>query len=309
MKKVSFNIFALSASATIALASAALADGTTTTATVPQTSTAAAPAVTAEPAWYQKLKVTSLTYFDGPPVGALDSHFQTAHGLAREDIATGAAPGYLDPSSPVGFREYFSVAMPFGESSKIEPVIPFKIKAYPESANALGDIYFKLANSKYATFGGANLYSDLRVYLPTSDGSKAKGLNLALGTKQNLTYAVPDTKWTLGTIGVAKFSFYEVAGPRIDGKVKKDIELTLVPNVSYQALANLSIDVGYELDGNHMSGQSLFEYNSDGTYLEPGITWDISSSLSFNPYVDIFTGDRIATDTMLVGAAVTWKLM
>lgn len=272
----------------------ALADTST------QTSVAqpAAAQVAAEPAWYEKLKIQNVTIFDGPPIGAMDSHY-------RSNPKT----GYIEEGDVVGLRNDLGVFYPLTKSATLGPVTRFRVKTYAEGSGALIDPYIRLRDTKFAEIAGVNMDSQLRFGLPLSDSSKAKEQNLYVANLNNFTYSIPETKWTLGTITFVKANFFETGGARNPKGIQNDLEMFILPNVSYQVLSNVSLELGYEADANHAVGQSFMEFNNGGTFIEPGLSWDISKSVTFNPWVDIYLGDRVASDTTMVGAKLVWTIM
>jgi hypothetical protein len=88
-----------------------------------------------------------------------------------------------------------------------------------------------------------------------------------------------------------------------------DIEMYAIPNVDYQISDTLVANVGFEMDARHSVGQPLNVLDSAGTYLDVGVSWDITPNLNINPFIDMKPTRRFALDTTTFNAVLSLKLL
>jgi hypothetical protein len=60
----------------------------------------------------------------------------------------------------------------------------------------------------------------------------------------------------------------------------------------------------FEYLGTARTGKALLKM-APYTDLEPGLTWQINKQVSFTPYLDLKTSNRVALDTTTINANVT----
>ena len=58
-----------------------------------------------------------------------------------------------------------------------------------------------------------------------------------------------------------------------------------------------------------MYGDPAFVLVSDGTDLQPGLSWDITPNLNFNPFLDLKTGGNVNLDSTSMVFTLSWKLI
>lgn len=280
---------ALSGVATLALTTGLNAQADTTPANTAATTTSTAEAVA--PSIREKLSLSYSNVFYGPSITGITSGKQP-------DADTGAN------TSPLLFKNYLALGYKATSTISITPTIYFKVNNSGTNMLQMQDPYLRISNSKLLTIGNFNHYADIRLapgVTPVSTNANRLGFVV---TKHVSTYSIPESKFTVGLTTIAQVNVYsqEKSG-------QKNFEVYAGPNVEYQALPNLAIGLLYELAAHNARNKGLGNWNSDGTDLEPYLSWDITPSINFNPWLDIKTGNRIALDTTSFGAAFTWKLL
>lgn len=167
----------------------------------------------------------------------------------------------------------------------------------------LRDPYLRLAMADIINSGGWNYYVDTRFHLPISDVSKEADLLVGLQNFQVLTFTPSDSRLTLGTYGSARLNLF---GSRGTGS---DLELYFGPNLSYRLTPTVAATVLYEMSISHAYGDEAFSFINDGNDVQPGISWDITPSINFNPYLTIYTGSETDLKSTSIGMTLSWLLL
>jgi hypothetical protein len=282
----------------------ALAEGTTTSTApaapaVANASVATPAAAPADTIWLERLKVTYVAVLDGPPISALDSNYRTDAGT-----------GFRDEGAPLGVRNDISVMYPINKKVTFGPVLRFAFRAVPEGKNALNDPYIKLGTSNILSESGDfTMPAQIRWGFPWSSSSQKKEqVGYAVG-RLIPTYAVPNTKFTFNFDAILKANIFKrnTTAPGATGP--NDFSMYGSLGGGYQALENVSLNLGYNVGANHEMGQALTTLNNDGTSIQPGLDWDIFKNVTLSPSVYIMTGNRVSSDTTVTELGLTWKLM
>ncbi len=203
----------------------------------------------------------------------------------------------------VNLENYLGVAYKAAPDVLLGAVMNFALSPVQNHEFTMKDPYLKASHGKLINSGAFNVYADLRLGPGVSTKSRANNQMAFVMSKQNTTYDIPDTRLTVGAITLAKVNLFK--GSLLDGQ--KDLNLEAFPNVGYKILPNLSAVMGYDMNASHV--RSSGGLVSDGTSLQPGIDWDITPAINFNPYLDIKTGNRIAADTTTMGFWFTARLL
>jgi hypothetical protein len=184
----------------------------------------------------------------------------------------------------------------------IGPEVPFLLMQANGQHFILGDVGIKAFDKKTASIYGVNLSTNLIIQAPTSDSSRARHMSLAVKTTPSVRYAVPHSNFKIGSWTEAKAWF----------GVTKDrtFKLWAAPYVNYAFNDKFSLNVQYEMEARHyVSDRSFFDLTNYQTDLEPGVIVNITPHLMLNPYVQIFTGNKITVDNTAIGATLNATLL
>ncbi|MBI3535439.1 MAG: hypothetical protein HY072_08170 [Deltaproteobacteria bacterium] len=256
-----------------------------------QTTTAATSEAKA-PSIKDTMSITYVNQFFGPAVTNPFSGMQPDVNLGRGS-----------QNAPLGLTNWLGIAFKLNQYPNIalEPVIKFELLPVREHDFTMKDPYLKLKHTKLVNIGNFNLYADLRLVPGVTTASRTKNLVGSVISKQVASYDIPDTKFCISSTTVVVASFY--SGYAVG---KPDLIVDVSPNVSYSLLPNLTVDLSYALETAHVRGATFS--NQDIT-LDPGITWDITPTVQFQPYLDFKLNKRVALDTTTVGFFFTAKLL
>ena len=167
----------------------------------------------------------------------------------------------------------------------------------------LRDFFVSVKDNKLITAGAFGLSGDLRMGFPVAATAQANTLQMYLSSKQKASYAIPDSRFTLGLLAYGQFNFYQ------DALGQSDVSMFALPMVDFQITPTLSWGVGYEMDAKHTSGDRFFSINNAGTGLSTGPSWDITPAINFNPFLTFYPGNKLATDTTTIGAYLSWTIL
>lgn len=148
-----------------------------------------------------------------------------------------------------------------------------------------------------------NWYADIRADFPVTTASRQADLLAAGETFHFVSYNIPNSRWTTGIYAKARYNYYGKFGSG------NDLDFYFAPMANYQMTPKLTLTLLYEMGANHYYGQQAFEMNNDGTDFEPGVAWAITPALTFNPYFNIYTGERVSWQTTSVGASLSWLFL
>lgn len=253
-------------------------------------STAPAPA---QSSFVDKLSLLYLNEWIGPGVSS-----PTDYRLPDNDL------GYKGGSQPnIYMKNYLASGYQLGETSSIGPVAYWTWQPYGERDTKLKDFYIKALNSKIYNGNGLNIYGDLRMGFPTSSGSRDNTLQMYLMSKQMADYAFPNSRFTLGVITIEAMNFYQEA------LGQDDVDLEIIPHLDYQLTPTVALSAGWDGCAKHMSGDGFFNLLQDGTRSVVGVSWDATTRINLNPYLDFKTGNHVNLDTTTLNLLTTIKIL
>jgi hypothetical protein len=144
-----------------------------------------------------------------------------------------------------------------------------------------------------------NWYGDVRGYIPVASDSEETGLIAGFQTFHYFSYNVPQSPLTLGVYASIRYNYFGSKG------MGDDLELYVAPAASYRLSPIVALTAMYEFSQNHAyAAPSAATYNA-GTVFEPGVEWDVTQSVAFNPYFYIYTNGPSNTG---VGATLSWLM-
>jgi len=278
----------------LTLGTQAFAQGTTATAPAASgTSTATTPAATA-PKLIDKFTASYAGVFQGPSVlqpGSLNS--------PDGDTMSGGGPIVLKNYASIGYR--------LSPNVTIAPVAYWTFASKGAGANkdgvltTLKDPYLKVSLANLYKGSILNYSADVRYAAPVSDASVAAKSLGYLRTTQNIGVDIPNSRLSLGVTGMAILTAYANSSAKFT-----NLALYAGPNMNFQATPNLAVTVLYELPATLTAGSGI---KSDGTDLEPGLSWDITPRVNFSPFLDLKTSTGIKMETTSLNAMVSVRLL
>lgn len=277
-----------------ALPAAALAEDTTqTSGTAAQTSVKTTQQVT--PSLLENARVTYTLDYYGASVGRPSSGYQPDRQTGADDLTThvfvrhGLGLGYALGGTTLGVTGTFDNS--------------FNNRARPFT---LQDPYLTASNGSIFKSGNYTFGGEIRAYLGASDASQKANMIVNFRTYQFNKLVLPETPVTLKlTTYFRPYVYSKYVDPTTRG-----LQIYAGPEVDYQVTPTLTAWLLFEYYGQSFPGRGAFNFSTQFTDLEPGISWDITPSLSFTPYLDIQTSsNRVATDTTTMNANITWKAL
>ena len=211
--------------------------------------------------------------------------------------------GEPDPERPVIMKNFLWVNYNLTNEIAVAPSAYFIYQPVLGQQVELRDPFLRISHSSVLHTEQFNLYADIRWHIPVSNFSRESDLRTGIQTYQVASYTIPSSRFTFGAYVSERVNFY---GRRGNGN---DFELYLGPNVNYQLSPKVALTMLYEATASHALGDPAFQFNNDGTDLEPGVSWDITQNLNFNPYLNFYTGGKVNLRSTAVGALIAWRLI
>ena len=181
----------------------------------------------------------------------------------------------------------------------IGPVVPFLLIPGPGQHMVMGDAGIQLFNRATYSAHGLKVGANLIAQAPTSTESQNRNMSFAVKTTvPSVRYNVAHTNFAVGAWTEAKAYLGVTTG--------KTFKLFAEPYVSYSMTEHLALNVQYEMEANHYLGASTFDFTNHKTDLQPGFIWFITPEpILVNPYVQIFTGNKITVQNSALGAVLS----
>lgn len=283
--------------ASAALSVAAIAQTTTTPAVpAPAAAAAATTQTTAEEVGIAKrISLSAIAQFNGPSLGDFDH-------TVRDESGNYSGTINVDTSLYAGYK--------FNDRISGTVAVPFMVTPIDGWKFTMEDISLRASMRKLLSAGNLGMSADLRAYLPTSTSSQNKNMITGIRSTQNTTYDIGTTNLTLGLVTFERINFF--AGDRLLGKTGNPTqtmyEIYFGPNVNYQITPTLGANLLLEADVSWKKGNQ-FDQTALATDLEPGLSWDITPNLNFNPYVNIFPFDNAGWNNTTVNFYLTAKFL
>jgi hypothetical protein len=242
---------------------------------------------------------------DGNQAGTfMANYFGIFYGPSVSDPSSfqPASDGTPDSSRPLLYKNFLGLGYRITNDISITPTAYWQWIPVRGGQYAIQDPYIKVAHNSLISSGGFNLYTDLRYHVPVSDYSRAANSMGGLQTVQVATYIPEGSRFTYGLFGSARVNFYGSGG------YGNDTEIYAGPNVSYQMTPKLAGMLLFEYNLNHTYGDPNNTLRDDGYDFQPGLNWDVTSTILFNPYVNIYPADASLKSTSL-GFLISWQAL
>ncbi len=284
----------MSAVALATLASNTVWANTTTTTAAAPAATTTATAETVAPRLVDKLSLTIAGAFSGPSVASITGNSVnpasvTVDGNGKEDRNI-----FMETTVRGGYKVTDAVTVAAAAVFNYTPVRGQDVEFL--------DPYVRVSHSKLLT-GPVALSGDLRFYIPTSTGAISADRILGIRNTLSATYAVPNTRWTLGLDTILRGRFYG-EGARAGAE---SVLAYASPNASFQITPTLAASAFAEFVA-HTTNASLTDFSSLGTYFGPGLSWDVTPSINVNPYL-YFQNFRVNSESTIFAMNLSAKIL
>ena len=179
--------------------------------------------------------------------------------------------------------------------------VPFFLVPVQGQHFVIGDVGVEFFDKKTVATDELRVFTNLVLQGPTSDYSQSRKQGLSIKTTPYIWYKIPHTNLKVG-------SWNEVKA-YLDVNSGKTFKLYAEPYVNYALSEHFSLNVSYEMEADHMYGATTYDFTSYQTDLQPGFVWFASPRFILNPYIQIFTGNKVSADTMAVGATISARML
>jgi hypothetical protein len=208
--------------------------------------------------------------------------------------------GSQDPDRPVMLKNFAGLGYNITDHVRVTPTAYWQWLPTGGGAYSVQDPFVKLSDDSIASFGGFNLYGDVRYHAPISNFSQAADITGSYQSVQVATYVPEGSRWMFSLLGSERVYTY---GPKGYGN---DLELYIAPNVGYQVSPKVQLTMLYETNLVHEYGTNPGTIEGDGTDFQPGVSIDITNTINFHPYLSIYPSSVSLASTG-VGALLYWQ--
>jgi hypothetical protein len=215
-------------------------------------------------------------------------------------------------------KNTFDVGYKVNDQIKIRPTLYFGTREYANEAFTLRDPYLRIQHASLFSAGKLNVTGDLRLGVGVSENSLAANKHGYVHMRSNISYDV-SPRLTASMLGYVEQAIYgSTSGARINAHTGKSsagkgnaTDFYAGPQLEYRLSPTMTVSMLYEMTASRSRTAGLTEITSEGyvTDLEPGLNWDITPKVSFSPFLNLTTGNRIAADTTTLGAVLSLKLL
>jgi hypothetical protein len=233
--------------------------------------------------------------------------FSTYHGPVLDKLGSTSETvnnkGIYGPRNPMYFDSELTTAYLIDKDSMIGvgPDIPFYLTPVDGQGLTLGDVGVKAFNKKFVNTGNLRISANVYFQMPTSQySSNVRRINYEFKTTPNWWYHFSGTRWTIGSWNEAK---------NYSGAADYTYKLYAEPYVNYQLTPKFAANVAYEMEWHHLDGTGTLNFTTYETDLQPGFVYMITPRVVVNPYVQLFTGNRVNSDTAALCAVITARLI
>ena len=211
--------------------------------------------------------------------------------------------GVPDKDRPLLFKNFLGLGYNVSDAVAVSGTFQWTWQPVMRHEAQVQDPFLKVSHNSIFQVDSLNLYGDLRVHLPVSHISRDNELLFGVQSVQALSYSLPEANLLLGLVGSVRANRF---GSRGFGN---DLELYVAPNLNFQIRDTLALTLLYEIYASHGYGARAFSFAGDGTDLEPGLAWDLTPQLTFNPYLHIPLSGSVNLNSMTFGMMMNWALI
>jgi hypothetical protein len=233
------------------------------------------------------------------------NYFAVFHGTPLKDLSS---PYSLDHNgkhsktsfNTINFDSDLTAAYMATSDIGIGADIPFLLVPVQGQGIILGDVGLKTFHKHLISMNGLNVLGNLYLQAPTNQFDRERGMLVGIKSTPAIRYIVPSSRFTLGAWNEVKWYSAVHTG--------KTFKLYTQPYVSYTLTRSVALNVGYEIESDHFKNDPALNFTTYETDLMPGFVWFATSKVMVNPYLQIFTGNKVNTGTTALGAVVSATL-
>ncbi|RYZ61729.1 MAG: hypothetical protein EOP09_19605 [Proteobacteria bacterium] len=89
----------------------------------------------------------------------------------------------------------------------------------------------------------------------------------------------------------------------------KTFKVWAMPYVNYELSDDWAFTLGYEMEAKHNKGHALLAFDNVNTDLQPGVRYWVTRKLFINPYVNIYTSQKMTLANTYVGAIISASIL
>jgi hypothetical protein len=200
-------------------------------------------------------------------------------------------------SRAINFDSDLTVAYLFSKDIGAGLDLPFILSPVLGQGATLGNVGLK----PFATtrlLGNLTLYGNVILQAPTGEFDSKRGMDVGIKSTPYVRYRFQGSRWAVGSWSEVKSYIGVTSG--------NAFKLWAEPYVSYQVLPTLALNLGYEIESDHIVHRSGFEVTE--TDWQPGFVWMITHKILINPYVQIYSTNSYSTDRTALGAVISATL-
>ena len=219
-------------------------------------------------------------------------------GAALSNPGNGLTPlpdGGPDSSTPQGIENIITTAYKFDANTSLGVLTHFYYYPglKPEDTSATFQFYdpiIQFEKKNIINSNGFRLTGRLWLDLPLSPYDRLRQDKdlFAVSTIGILSYDVPKTALTVGLFGYLR----AYIGRADMTDTARTYKVYIAPNASYQISKTVSATLWVDLIQGTRSANSGFitGFSNYAVDIQPGINWDITKNISFNPFLNIYPG-------------------
>ena len=237
----------------------------------------------------EKMYLGLSSTFHGPSLNNLSSPYTT--NKAGNIDSTGRG---------VNFDTTVTAAYLFTPTVGLGIDVPFYYHMTQGHDTILGDLGVRFFDKALYKDSSTTVQTAAIIQAPTSAYSRNNGQTLGLKIAPSIRHNFSDSRFAIGASTDAKAYLGVIRG--------KTFKLWAMPYVNYQLTPNLSLNVGYEMEAHHMRNASTFDFTSHQTDFTPGIIYMITPKIMVNPFLLVYTTDKIEMNHTGLGAVLSARL-
>lgn len=199
-------------------------------------------------------------------------------------------------------------------------VFPTGYASTPGNSNYnIDDSYIHITAPKLIDKGNFTMLGALRVYFPSSQYSRSVGQSVSFTTRIVPNYNVPNSRFSVGIIAWNQYYTNQAWGANNNAAIEDDAYVG--PNINYQLFPTISVGVLAEFEAERYRGTptaystGFTGFTPDNPVnptpfdIEPNVSWDITPTINFNPFLNMYPGANFGFATASVGFYFGAKLL
>lgn len=234
------------------------------------------------------------------------NYFATAHGTPLGNLDS---PYTLDHSgnntkssfNTINFDSDVTAAYMLNKDIGLGVSVPFLLVPVQGQGLVLGNVAIKTFDKHFVSYNGLTISENLYIQAPSGKADKNRGMDVGLKSTPGIRYQIPNSRFAIGSWNEMKLYQGVFTG--------KTFKLYTLPYVNYTLTPTLSLNLGYEFETDHMKNDSFMNFTTYETDVQPGVVWFITPKVMVNPYLQIFTGRKITSDTTALGAVISANVL